>query len=523
MKIIKSDEVGKLIKDNDTIVISGSGGSGSPEILIKSVMDSYLKTNHPKDITVSCGISPGNLTNDDVGMNMLAKPGLVGKAICAHLGMGRVFGNAIGNNQFPAFAVPLGVINHLYRAIAAKEVGIITHIGLGTFADPRIEGCCANEKAKALEPIVEVVNIGGKENLFYKSFKVDVALLKATYADEDGNISLEEEGLIGEQYNMAIAAHNCGGIVIIEVKDIKPRGSLRARNVVIHSSFVDYVVINKPTDKLGEYNIPFYRPEITGDKKIKLEDIKIRELDERKICGRRSALELKKGYVINLGVGMPDSVANVCAEEGISDFINLSVESGPTGGVPIGGIVFGASINPDSVIPTPEQFDAYNGGSLNMAIVGLAEVDKFGNVNVSKFGTRVTGPGGFINITQSTPKIIFMGTFMTDGLKETIKEGKLIIENEGNKKKFVDKVEQITFSAAQAIKNNQEILYVTERCVFKLTKNGLLLTEIAPGIDLEKDILSNMSFKPEISKDLKLMDERIFKDKKMNIKKEFLK
>ena len=522
MIIIDKKEVASLIKDGDMVAISGSGGSGSPEALIKSVMDSFLETHHPCNIGVTCGISPGNLTNDDVGMNMLAKEGLVGKAICAHLGMGRVFGNAIGSNQFPAFAVPLGVINHLYRAIAAHEEGIITHIGLGTFADPRIEGCAANEKAKSLNPIVEVINVNNHENLFYHSFKIDVALLKASYADENGNISLEEEGIIGEQYNMAIAAHNNGGIVIVEVKGIKPANSLRARDVLIHSSYVDYVVVNPPTDELGEYNIPFYRPEITGDKRIKLADIKIRPLDERKVCGRRSAMELKKGYVINLGVGMPDSVANSCAEEGMSDYIYLSVESGPTGGVPIGGVVFGSSINPDSVIPTAEQFDAYNGGCLDMAIVGLAEVDSKGNVNVSKFGTRVTGPGGFINITQSTKKIIFMGTFTAVSLEEKIEDGKLVIVKDGEKPKFVKEVQQITFSADQAIKNNQEILYVTERCVFKLTKDGVMLTEIAPGIDLEKDILSHMEYKPLISDNLKLMDERVFREEKMNILDEFL-
>jgi propionate CoA-transferase len=521
MKIINKKDVANYIKDGDMVAISGSGGSGSPEALLNSVMTSFLKTGHPKNIGVTCGISPGNLTNDDVGMNMLAKEGLVGKAICAHLGMGRVFGNAIGSNQFPAFAVPLGVINHLYRAIAGHEVGIVTHIGLGTFADPRVEGCCANDKARKLKPIVEVVNIGGKENLFYHSFPINVALIKASYADEQGNISLEEEGVIGEQYNMAIAAHNSGGIVIVEVKDIKPKNSFKARNVLIHSTYVDYVVVNKPDTKLGEYNIPFYRPEITGDKRIKLEDIKIRPLDERKVCGRRSAMELHKNYVINLGVGMPDSVANVAAEEGISDSLYLSVESGPTGGVPIGGVVFGASVNPDSVIDTASQFDAYNGGSLNMAVLGLAEVDQYGNVNVSKFGTRVTGPGGFINITQSTPKIVFMGTFMAGDLEEKIIDGKLVIKQEGKKKKFVNNVQQITFSSSEAIKNKQEVLYVTERCVFRLIKDGVELIEIAPGIDLEKDILANMEFKPIISKNLKLMDERIFKDKPMNLKKDF--
>ena len=518
MKIIKESEIGQYIKDNDTVAISGSGGSGSAETIIKGISDSFVKTGHPRNLTVTCGISPGNLTNDEVGMNMLAKKGLVGKAICAHLGMGKVFGNAIGKNEFPAFAVPLGVINHLYRAIAGGEIGLVTKIGLNTFADPRIEGCRANEKAKKLEPIVELVTIDGQTQLFYKSFPINVAVIKATFADEEGNISLEHEAVIGEQYNMAIAAHNSGGIVIVQVEKIVPKNTLRARNVLIHSSLVDYVVVSKPDTSLGEYNMPVYRPEITGDKRIALESIKSKPLDNRKICGRRSAMELRKGYVINLGVGMPDSVANVCAEEGISDDIFLSVESGPTGGVPIGGVAFGGAINPDSVISTAEQFDAYNGGSLNMAVLGLAEVDENGNVNVSKFGPRVTGPGGFINITQNTKKVIFMGTFTAGHLKEEIKDNKLYILEEGQTKKFVKKVEQITFSAQNALDNNQEILYVTERAVFRLTGLGLELIEIAPGIDLQKDILKQMEFKPLIADNLKEMDQKIFQVNKMHLK-----
>lgn len=518
MKIITKENISELIKSGDTVAISGSGGSGSPELLLKSIKESYLKLGIPNNITVTCGISPGNLTMDEnVGMNILATPGLVGKAICAHLGQGKLFGNAIGNNQFPAFALPLGVINHLYRAQAGHEIGVLTHIGLNTFADPRYEGCCANELAKNEKPMVELVNISGKENLLYKTFPINVALIKATFADELGNVSLEQEAVIGEQYNMAIAAHNSGGIVIAEVKEIKPANSLRARNVILHSSIVDYVIVSQPDMSLGEYNLPIYRPEMTGDSRIKPSDIEIRELDERKICGRRSALELNKGDVINLGVGMPDSVANVAAEEGISNEIFLSVESGTTGGVPTGGVAFGATINPDIVVQTAEQFDAYNGGYLDMAILGLAQLDKEGNVNVSKFGTRVTGPGGFINITQSTKKIVFIGTFCASGLEEKIIDGKLLIEQEGKIKKMVEKVEQITFSAKQALINNQEILYVTERAVFKLTNEGVVLIEIAPGVDLNKDILDQMEFKPIISKDLKLMDEKIFKDSKMNL------
>ena len=514
MKIIKQKDVARLIKDGDMVAISGSGGSGSPEALLKGVMTSYLKEGHPKGIGVTCGISPGNLTNDDVGMNMLAKDGLVSKAICAHLGMGKMFGKAVGENKFPAFALPLGVINHLYRAIAGKESGIITHIGLNTCADPRLDGCAANEQAKKLDPIVEVINVGGKENLFYHTFPINVALIKATYADKNGNISFEEEGVLGEQYNMALAAHNSGGIVIVEVKKIKK--SLKARNVLLHGAYVDYVVVAKPDKSLGDYNLPTYNPSFTGEKKTKI-NTKIRPLDERKICARRASLELKKGYVINLGVGMPDGVSNVAIEEGISNDIYLSVETGPTGGSPIGGVAFGASLNPDSIIPTASQFDAYNGGSLDMAILGLAQVDKEGNVNVSKFGTRVTGPGGFINITQCTKKVIFIGTFMAGVQSYKISDGKLIIEKEGTEKKFVESVNQITFSAKEALKNNQEVLYVCERCVFKLTLEGLMLIEIAPGVELD-DILTNMEFKPIISPDLKVMDEKIFMDSPMNLK-----
>ncbi len=517
MKIIEAQEITNYIKNYDTIAISGSGGSGSPEALIAALMNSYQEKQTPRSITVVTGISPGNLTTEPVGMNMLSADGLVGKAICAHLGMGKVFGNAIGENKFPAFAVPLGVLNHLLRAQAGHEPGIITHIGLDTFADPRINGCCANELAQKEEPIVEIMKIKNKDYLFYKTFPINVALLKATYADTKGNISFEHEAVIGEQYNMAIAAHNSGGIVIVQVEDIKEFGTLKAKDVLIHNKLVDYVVVAKPNEALGEYNLPKYRPELTGEKRIPLTEIPKAPLNERKICGRRAAFELKKGYVINLGVGMPDIVGKVAAEEGFLDSLTLSLECGPLGGMPIGGVAFGASINPESIISTAETFDLYNGGFLDMAILGLAEVSQNGDVNVSAFGKRITGPGGFINITQSTKKIVFMGTFMAGDLEIDIKNQKLNILKEGTKNKFVNQVEQITFSGKNALKNNIDVLYVTERAVFKLTKGGLELIEIAPGINLEKDILAHMEFKPIISKNLKFMPESIFNAGKMGL------
>ena len=516
MKIISANDITKYIKDNDTVAISGSGGSGSPEALLEAIKVSYEQNNYPKNITVVTGISPGNLTKDYVGMNKLSKKGLVGKAICAHLGMGKLFGEAIGNNEFPAFALPLGVLNHLLRAIAGGEPGIITHIGLDTCADPRMEGCCANALAHKEEPIVELMSINNKDYLFYKTFPLNVALLKATYADTAGNISFEHEAVLGEQYNMAAATHNSGGIVIVQVEAIKEYGELRAKDVLIHSSLVDYVVVAKPDTSLGDYNLPIYRPELTGDKKVPLAKLPPEALTERKICGRRAAMELQAGYVINLGVGMPDMVGKVAAEEGFLDKLTLSIECGPMGGMPIGGVAFGASFNADSIIPTAETFDLYNGGFLDMAILGLAQVDEEGNVNVSSFGPRITGPGGFINITQSTKKIIFMGTFTNGHLVEKITNNKLEIVTEGTKDKFLKHVEQITFSGKNALKNHIEVTYVTERAVFKLTEKGLELIEIAPGIDLEKDILKHMAFKPLVSPNLKLMDERIFNEGKMN-------
>ncbi len=519
MKIIKAEEVASLIKNGDTIAVTGCGGSCSPEALLKSIMDSYKVIKTPNNLTVTTGISPGNLTENMVGMNMLSLDGLVKKAICAHLGMGKVFGEAVGNNKFPAFGIPLGVINHLYRAIAGKEPGVLTKIGIDTFADPRIEGCSLNELAKREEPIVELIKIDRKDYLFYKSFPINVALIKATYADVDGNISFEHEAVISEQFSMAAAAHNCGGIVIVQVEDIKPKGSLKAKDCLIHNKLVDYVVIAKPDESLGDYNLPIYRPELTGESKIEI-NIEPYPLNIRKVCARRSAMEIKRGDMINLGVGMPDLIAKIASEEEFLNDICLSIECGPTGGLPIGGIAFGASINPETIISTIDNFDLYDGGFLDLAILGLAEVDKNGNVNVSKFGSRVTGPGGFINITQSTKKIVFMGTFTAVNLKEEIIEDKLEILKEGEKKKFVNQLEQITFSAKNALENNIDVLYVTERAVFKLRRGGLELIEIAPGIDLKKDILDLMEFKPIISQNIKRMDPRIFKEEKMNLKEE---
>ncbi len=516
MRVVSAEFAATLIKSRDTVGISGSGGSGSPEAILKEILLRYRKTKSPKNLTVTSGISPGNLTYDDVGMNCLSEEGMVGKAICAHLGMGKKFGIAIGKNQFPAFGIPLGVYTHLLRAIAGKKPGVLTHVGLNTFVDPRIEAACENEKAKQIESIVKLVNIDGEDKLFFPSFPMNVALIKATYSDTKGNLSLEWEGIIGEQFQLAAAAHNSGGIVIAQVEKIVEYGTLKAKDVLIPANLVDYVVVAIPDKSLGDYNIPKHIPSLVGKSRMELDEIKPIELNERKICARRAMMELHKGVLVNLGVGMPELVANVLNEEGCIDDMTLSIETGITGGVAQSGVAFGVAYNADSIIGDASMFDLYDGGMLDAAILGLAEVDKEGNVNVSKFGERVTGPGGFINITQNTHKIVFMGTFTSGGLKISSNKKGLKIHNEGKNKKFVEKVQQITFSAKNAIKNKQDITYVTERAVFKLTSRGLKLIEIAPNVDLKRDILSKMDFKPIIAKDLKIMDKRIFRAQKMN-------
>lgn len=518
MKVVSAEQAVKLIKSNDTIGVSGSGGSGSPEASLKALVNRYRKTKYPKNLTVVAGIIPGNLTNDDVGLNCLAEPGLTGKAICGHYGKSIKFQEAVEENQFPAFGIPLGVYTHLLRAIAGKKPGVVTHIGLNTFVDPRLEGARLNKKAEEVDPIVEVIKIGGEENLIYKSFPIQVALIKATYSDTKGNLSLEWEPIIGEQFELAAATHNSGGIVIAEVEKIVDYGTLKAKDVAIPERLVDYVIVSPPDKSLGEYNVPKHIPGLVGKKKIELSEIPPMKMSLKKICARRAMMELRKNALVNLGVGMPEFVANVLNEEGGISDMTISVETGITGGVAQSGVTFGIAYNPDSIIPDANMFDLYDGGMLDCAVLGLAEVDKEGNVNVSKFGKRAFGPGGFINITQNTKKIVFIGAFTSDGLDVQVNTRGLKIKNEGKIKKFVNQVQQISFSAKNAIKNKQVIIYVTERAVFKLTPKGVELIEIAPNVDLKKDILGNMEFKPIISKTLKTMDKKIFNPKKMGYK-----
>lgn len=517
-KVISAKEAANMIKDGDTLGIQGLITASTPVDLMAAVRDRYLETQSPKGITVFhvSGIGDGN----EGGMNMFTPDGLIGKLICGHIGTSPKLFPLVAANKFPTFIVPQGILTQLTRAIGAHRPGLVTTVGLKTFADPRVEGCRANKAAAELgedEQVVEVLKIKDKDYLLYKSFPINVCFIKATTADVDGNLSIEKEAVRLSSLELALATKNSGGIVIAQVERLTEAHTIKPHNVVVPGVFVNHIVIASEVGRRQYYAIPEFHPEWCGETRIPLHHIPPSEMSERKVCGRRAAFELKEGAVVNLGIGMPEAVAAVAAEEGLSSKITLTIESGSFGGVPQSGLAITASTNVESIISHADMFIFYDGGGVDLSVLGAAEIDKQGNVNVSKFNGRAVGPGGFVNITQSTQKIVFIGSFMPGKTRLEIKDGKLNIIEDGDASKFVDKVEQITFSGEYANDTGKDILYVTERAVFRLTPKGVELIEIAPGVDLEKDILSKMAFQPLVSSNLKKMDPRIFIDAKMNL------
>ena len=512
MKRITAEEAMRLIPEGSTIGITGFIGSAFPEYMAVKIEESFLQNGYPKNITVTH--SPGIGSGGGKGMDHFAHVGLLKSVIASHYNLSPKLQKMIGDNEIEAYLLPQGTISQLFREIGSGRPGVISKIGLGTFVDPRLEGGKCN--GLATRDLVEFIELDGEEWLWYKTFQINIAIIRATSADENGNLTIEKETTKMDQLALAQAAKNNGGIVIAEVERVIKAGEMNPREVYVPGIMVDYVVVAPPEMHWQDFGNERYDAALSQEFRIPVGSLPALPLTERKVMARRAAMELKAGNIINLGIGVPEGVSSVAVEEGFNDKLTMTVESGHIGGVPAAGLSFGGCYNPEFVNDMTRHFDFYDGGGLDICFLGAAEVDASGAVNVSKF-QRIVGPGGFINIAQSTPVAVFCGTLTAGGLKTKIEDGRLIILQEGKNKKYVDKVQQITFSGSYAFKAGQNVIYITERAVFELTEEGVMLTEIAPGIDLQTQVLDQIEFPVKVSKDLKLMDERIFLDKPMGL------
>ncbi|WP_321501986.1 CoA-transferase [Breoghania sp.] len=492
--------------------MGGFIGAVVPEKVEIAIKNRFLKTGSPKNLDLYFTAGQGD--GKDRANNHFAHPGMVRRAIGGHWGLIPKLQDLAVREEIEAYNFPQGVIAHMIRDSAAGKPGTLTHVGLGTFVDPRIEGGKINSVTR--DDLVSVMEIAGEEYLFYKRIDANVALLRGTTADTHGNITMEDECLILENLAAAQLVTNMGGKVIVQVKQVVEHGALDPQKVRIPGILVDAVVVADGEDHMQTFS-ELFNPAFCGRGERGCEASAVRKLDAKKVIARRAALELREGAVLNYGIGVPEVIAQVTDEEGVTGRMIATVEPGAVGGTPAGGLSFGASAFPDAIITQDQMFDFYDGGGVDLAFLGLAEADARGNINVSRFGPKIAGCGGFINITQNAKEVFFCGTFTAGGLKFETGDGTFTILQDGKIRKFLSSVQQITFSGDRARKTGKSVTYITERAVFRLGEEGLELTEIAPGVDLEKDVLGQMDFTPRISPELQEMDARLFRNEALNL------
>ena len=514
MKVVKATEAAALIQSGWMVGSAGFLGTGHPDLISTALEKRFLDTGEPRDLSlVFCAGQGDRTATPGRGAGRFGHVGMTKRVIGGHFNSAPKLLKLVLDNEVEAYNLPQGVIAHLYRAIAGGRPGVVTTVGLHTFVDPRHEGARMNPRTT--EQLVELITIKGREYLFYPIFPIHCVLLRGTTADENGNITTEHEVAHVDHLAMAQAAHNSGGIVIVQVKRLTKAGTMNPNLVRVPGILVDYVVVAEdPEDHWMTYGERF-NPAYTGEVREPEHAFTPPPLDIRKVIQRRAFMELSKleKPIVNVGVGMPSGVGDVAREEGKTDF-TFTVEAGPIGGTPASGLSFGGATNPEALVDQAAQFDFFDGGGLDITILGMAELDGQGNVNASSFGNK-RGIGGFINITQRTKHIVFMGTFTGGGLQVAIGDGRLQIVQEGRFKKVLQQVSQLSFNGPYAAERGADVLYVTERAVFKMRDNHLTLVEIAPGVDLQRDILNQIETDIVVAPDLKTMDPRIFFDKPM--------
>lgn len=508
MKVMTAEQAVELIQDNQTVVVCGCENLLLPEKTLKALEDRFLATGHPRGLTevhpIIYGMGVG------LGLEHFAHPGMTRRVIgsgYSYLKTSRMSQMVLGG-EVEAYMAPMGTVFGLLRDIASGRDFYLTSVGLNTFVDPRLEGGRVNSNTTS--DLCSLLVIGGKEYLSYPTFPIDVAIIRATTADTDGNLTLEDEPVTLGIATLAMAAKNSGGKVIAQVRRLAQARSLKPRQVVVPGLLVDAIVVDPDQSISGGRELS---PALTGEIRLPLQAIDPLPLDTRKVIVRRAAEELGEARIINLGVGIPVEIPRIALEAGIIDRLTFFPEHGSVGGVPASREIFGANINPDAIIDSTQVFDYFQGGGLSATFLGFGQIDELGNVNVSKFNGIVPGCGGFIDITHRTPKVVFCGTLTAGGLEAQVKDGQVVITKEGKFHKLVPRVEQVTFSAKNAIARGQDVTYVTERAVFKLTPRGPVLTEIAPGIRLEEDVLANIDFPVQVSPELKTMDQTLLRDK----------
>jgi propionate CoA-transferase len=511
-EVISLREAAGLIRDRDCVWVGGSGGGHAvPEAMIDALRDRFAETSGPRDLILVSAVSLGDW--ESTGFNKLADPGLARRVISGGFNnCPKIAALAIAN-QIEAYTLPQGALSQLCRDMAAGRPGLLTKTGLHTFIDPRYGG--GKQSPRTKEDLVKLVMIDNEEYLLYRSFPIDVSIIRGTTADERGNISMEDEAFIGENFSLAAAAHLHGGIVIAQVQRLAAGGSLSGRDVKVPGSLVDYVVV--VPDQKQTYQTA-YSAAYAGKMRVPDREIAPIPLDIRKVIARRAAMELFLGAVVNLGFGVSNGISSVAAEEGFYKELTLTVEQGVIGGIPAVGKNAGAGVNYDMIAAQPDQFDFYDGGGLDIAFLSFAEVDQHGNVNVSRYDKSINGPGGFINISQGARKVVFSGNLTTGGLKiRPDGIGGIALEQDGRIEKWIPQVQQLTFNGKYALECGKQILFVTDRAVFELTPDGIVLTEIASGVSLDDHVRSRIGFPILVSPQLKQMDVRLFRDEPMNL------